>query len=132
MIKIGALAIALWGVAPLLAADDWPQFRGVNSAGTSENRNLPVEFGPNKNVVWKTELPPGYSSPVLIGDRIFLTAIDGDKLFTICLDRASGRINWRREVPRPRRGELHKANGPASPSPTSDGKSVCVFFYDFC
>src|SRR5439155_16711125 len=88
-------------------------------------------FGPNKNVVWKTELPPGYSSPILVGDRIFLTAIDNEKLFTICLDRASGRINWRREVPRPRKGELHTANGPASPSPTSDGKSVFVFYYDF-
>jgi outer membrane protein assembly factor BamB len=131
MTKLTALAVSLVAVVPIHSADDWPQFRGLNSSGISDNKNLPVEFGPNKNVVWKTELPPGYSSPVLVGDRIFLTAIDNEKLFTICLDRASGRINWRREVPRPRKGELHTANGPASPSPTSDGKSVFVFYYDF-
>jgi outer membrane protein assembly factor BamB len=124
------LAVALITIVPL-CAEDWLQFRGPNSAGVSNNRNLPVEFGPNKNLVWKTDLPPGYSSPVLVGDRIFLTAVDNEKLFTICLDRASGRINWRREIPRPRKAELHKANGPASPSPTSDGKNVFVFFYDF-
>ncbi len=130
MKKLTLLAVALITIVPL-CAEDWLQFRGPNSAGVSNNRNLPVEFGPTKNVVWKTDLPPGYSSPVLVGDRIFLTAVDNEKLFTICLDRATGRINWRREIPRPRKAELHKANGPASPSPTSDGKNVFVFFYDF-
>ena len=76
-------------------------------------------------------MPPGFSSPVLVGDHIYLTAVDNEKLFTICLDRATGKINWRREIPRTRTGELHKANGPASPSPTSDGKNVFIFFYDF-
>ncbi len=132
MIKVLPFAVALLGLSTLFSADDWPQFRGPNSAGVSDNRNLPVEFGPNKNVVWKTDLPPGHSSPVLVGDRIFVTAVDNDgKLFTICLDRASGRINWRREIPRARKEPLHQANGPASPSPTSDGKNVFVFFTDF-
>src|SRR5258706_7315192 len=129
--KITALpAVFLLGVSPLFC-EDWLQFRGPNSAGVSENHNLPVEFGPNKNVVWKTDLPAGHSSPVLVGDRIFVTAVDKEKLFTICLDRATGRINWRREIPRERKEHLHKANGPASPSPTSDGKNVFVFFTDF-
>ena len=52
---------------------DWPQYRGVRGMGLSEDRNLPVEFGVDKNVVWKSALPPGHSSPVLIGSRIFLT-----------------------------------------------------------
>jgi outer membrane protein assembly factor BamB len=124
------LSVALLS-APALFSEDWLQFRGPNSMGVSQNRNLPVEFGPGKNVVWKADLPPGHSSPVLAGDRIYLTAVDKEKLFTICLDRASGRINWRREVPRERKEELHKANGPASPSPVSDGKNVYVFFTDF-
>ncbi len=81
--------------------------------------------------MWKTDIPPGHSSPILAGDRIFVTAVDNEKLFAICLDRATGKINWRREVPRPRVGELHKVNGPASPSPVSDGKNVYVFFYDY-
>lgn len=125
------LAAGLLSAGSHLYAEDWPQFRGPNSSGISGNRNLPVEFGPHQNVVWKTELPPGHSSPILAGDRIFVTAVDNEKLFTICLDRATGKINWRREVPRSRKGELHKVNGPASPSPVSDGKNVYVFFYDF-
>ena len=118
------LAVAIITIVPL-CGEDWLQFRGPNSAGVSNNRNLPVEFGPTKNVVWKTDLPPGYSSPILVGDRIFLTAVDDEKLFTICLDRATGRINWRREIPRPRQGELHKQNGPASPSPPANGSNSC-------
>jgi outer membrane protein assembly factor BamB len=127
---VAACAVVLLGVSPLFS-EDWLQFRGPNSAGVSDNRNLPVEFGPSKNLVWKTAMPPGFSSPVLVGDHIYLTAVDNEKLFTLCLDRATGKINWRREIPRTRTGELHKANGPASPSPTSDGKNVFIFFYDF-
>src|SRR5437870_13840945 len=102
MKNLAFLAAALLVIYPS-PGEDWLQFRGPNSAGVSNNRNLPVDFGPNKNVVWKTDLPPGYSSPVLVGDRIFLTAVDNEKLFTICLDRATGRINWRREIPRSRK-----------------------------
>jgi outer membrane protein assembly factor BamB len=127
---VAVCAVVLLGVSPLFS-EDWLQFRGPNSAGVSDNRNLPVEFGPSKNLVWKTAMPPGFSSPVLVGDHIYLTAVDNEKLFTLCLDRATGKINWRREIPRTRTGELHKANGPASPSPTSDGKNVFIFFYDF-
>jgi outer membrane protein assembly factor BamB len=125
------LATGLFCAATLAPAEDWPQFRGPNSSGVSANHDLPAEFGPTRNVVWKTALPPGHSSPVLSGDRIFITAVDDGKLFTICLDRATGRVNWRREIPRSRKGELHKVNGPASPSPVTDGKNAYVFFYDF-
>src|SRR5205823_9008095 len=85
------------------AADDWPQFRGPNGLGISSNTGLPTEMGPDKNVAWKTALPPGHSSPVLTGSRIFLTAVEKELLLTICLDRATGKTLWRREAPRPRR-----------------------------
>jgi outer membrane protein assembly factor BamB len=55
-------------------AEDWTQFRGPNGTGVSTSTGLPEEFGPNKNVVWKTALPPGHSSPVLTKNRIFVTA----------------------------------------------------------
>src|SRR5215831_3414270 len=84
-------------------ATDWAQFRGPNATGVSDDKAVPVEFGPNKNVVWKTALPPGNSSPAVAGDKIFLTAVENDKLLTFALDRASGRILWRRESPRPRK-----------------------------
>ncbi len=128
MLNMGVLMLAA-GAAGYAA--DWLQFRGPGSAGVSNSTNVPVEFGPSKNVVWKTALPPGHSSPIVTSDRIFLTAFEEDKLFTFCLDRKTGQILWRRESPRPRKQELHKSNTPASPSPVSDGKNVYVFFTDF-
>ncbi|HYI96465.1 MAG TPA: PQQ-binding-like beta-propeller repeat protein [Bryobacteraceae bacterium] len=118
-------------VAAIAMADDWPMFRGHNASGVSPAKNLPVEFGPQKNVVWKTILPPGHSSPVLSANRIFLTAVDGEKLLVFCLERETGKILWRREAPRPRKQELHKSNSAASPSIATDGRNVFAFFTDF-
>jgi outer membrane protein assembly factor BamB len=118
-------------IACLLSGAEWPQFRGLNASGVSEATNLPVEFGPAKNVIWKTALPAGHSSPVLTADRIFVTAFDAEKLYVITLDRSSGKILWRREVPRPRKQGLHVNNSPASPSVATDGKNIYAFFTDF-
>ena len=112
-------------------AEDWTQFRGPNGSGVSASTGLPVEFGPKKNVIWKAPLPPGHSSPVLTRDRIFVTAHDNSRLLVICLDRATGKLLWQREVPRSRVGRLQNVNGPASPSPVTDGSNVYVFFQEF-
>ena len=125
------LTIATLLCALAAGAADWPQFRGPNASGVANETGLPVEFGPNKNVIWKTALPPGHSSPVLTEDRVFLTAFDAKTLFVFCLDRATGRILWRREMPRERVQKLHDSNSPASPSPVTDGKNVYAFFTDF-
>jgi outer membrane protein assembly factor BamB len=118
-----------------VAAEDWSQFRGPNGTGVSASTGLPTEFGPDKNVFWKTSLPPGHSSPVLTRNRIFLTAHSNEKenhkLFVICLDRQTGKQLWQREVPRSRTGRLQNVNGPASPSPVTDGENVYVFFQEF-
>ena len=84
--------------ACLLTAADWPQFRGPNAFGVSDTTGLPTEFGPAKNVVWRTALPPGHSSPVLSANRIFLTAFSEDQLYVITLERSTGKILWRREL----------------------------------
>src|SRR5215213_6082786 len=60
-------------------AEDWPQFRGPNGSGVSVSTGLPEAFGPEKNLVWKTPLPPGHSSPVLTRDRVFVTAYAEEK-----------------------------------------------------
>ena len=110
---------------------DWPQFRGVNAAGVADETNLPIEFGPETNVVWKTSLPMGPSSPSTAGDHIFLTGVEDERLFTFALDRTNGTILWRREAPRPRHQVLQENNHPASPTPATDGENVYVFFADF-
>ena len=133
MLKNIALLFALLIALPLTvaASDEWSQFRGPNGTGVSETKGLPTEFGPTKNVVWKTELPAGHSSPVLTSNRIFVTAHTKEKLFVICLDRQTGKILWQREVPRTNRGRLQNVNNPAAPSPVTDGTNVYVFFQEF-
>lgn len=112
-------------------AADWPRFRGPNGSGVTDTSELPAQFAPGKNMLWKTPLPFGHSSPVLSGDRLFLTGIEDGKLYTICLDRDTGKILWRRECPRLRKEVLDSRNSPASPTPAADGKAIYVFFCDF-
>ena len=88
-------------------------------------------MGPDTNVVWKTAVPPGHSSPILAGPRLFLTAVDLEALFTIAYDRNTGKELWRRESPRPRKEVFQQTNSPASGTPASDGKIVVSFFGDF-
>lgn len=115
----------------LLAASEWSQFRGPNGGGVSDQTSLPVEFGPGKNVVWKTAVERGNSSPALTADRIFLTAAVENRRLTLALDRATGKILWSREIVVTRAEHLHQLNDPASSSPITDGTNVYVFFGDF-
>ena len=97
----------------------------------SDATGLPVSFGAGENLVWKTPLPPGYSSPVLSNNRVFVTAHEGPKLFTICLELSSGRILWRRESPKSLVEQPKGPNSPVSSSPATDGANVYSFFQPF-
>ncbi|MCH8828908.1 MAG: PQQ-binding-like beta-propeller repeat protein, partial [Planctomycetes bacterium] len=83
------------------AADNWPQWRGPTFNGISTETNLPVEWNPTKNVAWKLKLPgPAGASPVVWGERIFVTSVAGDEkneLVLICVS-TSGKELWRRTV----------------------------------
>jgi outer membrane protein assembly factor BamB len=115
-------------VPALLSAGDWSRFRGPNGAGVAEESPLPDRIGPETNVVWKTDLPMGKSSPTLTKDRIFLTGHEDDRLVTIGLDRATGKILWKREAPSRRLEKMHQLNDESSSSPVTDGSNVYVFF----
>lgn len=132
---VTVLVILLAVGSSLGAAENWTRFRGPNGTGVSTATNLPVEFGPGKNVKWKTTLPNGHSSPVLTDTHIFLTAHsaekDAYKLFVIALDRKTGKPLWQHEIPRRQTGRRENVNGPASPSPVTDGANVYAFFQDF-
>ena len=93
----------------------------------------PQTFGPETNVVWKTEVGSGYSSPILSsGDRILLTAFEDGQLITLSLDRATGRILWRRAVDRPREEALDSRNHQAAASAAVDpAGNAYVFFGEF-
>ena len=118
--------------AAALFAADWPQLRGPDGSGLCPTCGpFPTEFGVEKNVLWKTDVPEGKSSPVLAGDRIFLTAAEGDDLITLCLNRSTGKVLWRRSVRAAKREFQHTLNHRAAPTPVTDGQSVFVFFADF-
>jgi len=127
---VGAVAFAL--TASLAAAPpDWSRFRGPNGSGVSTAANVPIEFGPQKNLLWRLTLPPGHSSPILFRDRIYLTAYRGDTLVTLAIDRSNGRILWERAAPTVKTKIVDKRNNPASPSPVVDDSGVYVFFPDY-
>jgi outer membrane protein assembly factor BamB len=150
----GAAVITLILGAAWAADADWPQFRGPAGSGVAPGSPPAVWDGPSgRNVLWKTEIPGlGHSSPVIWGDRIFLTSAvpvsgkptlrlglygdvqpvegEGAQNFNVyCLDRKSGRILWQRAaargVPKTKR---HPKSTHANPTPATDGKRLVVSF----
>jgi outer membrane protein assembly factor BamB len=129
------LALSLLAIASTLSATppNWPQFRGPNGSGVAEDARPPVHFGAETNLLWKTALPPGHSSPCVWGDRIFLTAFDGEakKLETLCLDRQTGKVLWRQAAPAEKIEKVNRINNPAASTPATDGQTVFVYFGSF-
>jgi outer membrane protein assembly factor BamB len=111
-------------------AEDWPRFRGPNGSGISGSKDAPTEFGPSKHLQWKSAVPFGRSSPIIGGDRVFVTASEGEQLIVMALDRKSGRIRWRRDIPRAHKTPVYKYNDAAAPTPATDGSNVYAFFAD--
>jgi outer membrane protein assembly factor BamB len=112
-------------------AFEWSRFRGPNGSGVSDAKGVPVAFGAVKSLLWRTPLPPRHSSPVLAGDRVFVTGFEPDRLVTLSLSAETGKVLWRGELTRARAEHLHANNSPASPSPVTDGANVYAFFQDF-
>lgn len=139
------IALGLGGHGLMAEAADWPQFRGPGGLGIAPDKGLPTKWDADSNIAWKTALPgPGSSSPIVIGDKIFVTCHsgygvegqDGDmadlKRHLICLERDGGKIVWDRSVPavlpETRHTNFHELHSFASSTPVSDGKHVWVFF----
>lgn len=123
-------ALGLIGTLACGAAAPWPQFRGPGGSGIGAT-DFPTHFGPSSNVVWKTALPSGHSSPCLWGGRIFLTGFAGGKLETICLNQRDGTVLWRRHVDPGNIERGAQLSNPATATPTTDGTRVCVYFGAF-
>ena len=139
-----------------VAAENWPQWRGPGGQGISSEKQLPTEWTPEKNVAWKVELPHGYSSPIVWGDRIFLTSalegevvpghipesvrikqphpqsVAGDKkhvLKVLALDTKTGKTVWEQTA---YEGTVfdarHQRSTFAGPTAITDGKMVFAYF----
>ena len=140
--------------ASLSRPSDWPQFRGPGSTGVADDPSVPDSWSATRNVVWKTEIPgSGWSSPVVWGDRIFLTSVisavapetpkkglyfggnrdgipsDEHRWMVYAVDWKSGKIAWEREVHRGAPASSHHLkNTYASETPVTDGEFVYAYF----
>lgn len=112
-------------------AEDWTRFRGPNGSGVSKDKGFPVEFGKGKNVIWRTAVRAGKSSPVLTERHIFLTGFEKERLFTQCFDRETGKLVWEGAENRTYRQDGNHLNNPAAITAVTDGENVYAFFKDF-
>lgn len=128
--KSSLLAVAILLSLAFTAKSEiaWPQFRGPNSQGIAAHDKPPIEFGLETNLLWKTKIPAGLSSPCVWENHIFLTAIQSNKLVTLALDRKRGKILWQQTAPAERIESAHAQGSPASSTPTTEGKNVYVYF----
>ena len=111
-------------------AQDWPRFRGPNGSGVSESTGLPAEIAPKKNLLWRVEVPMGRSSPIVVKNRIYLTAMAGEKLVVLAFDGQSGRKIWQRNFSPGNRNRIFVGNDTSTPTAASDGENIYVFFPD--
>ena len=147
-------SVLLFCTSTASAQDNWPQFRGAESLGVSNNSNLPDQWTETKNVLWRCEIAGrGWSSPVVWGNRVFVTTVENrgtteepkKGLYfggnrpkpvaavhawkVICLDLSTGEQLWNKVVETgvPKTA-IHLKNSYASETPLTDGKHVYVYF----
>jgi outer membrane protein assembly factor BamB len=138
IVLLGALSLLDPRVTHAGSTERWPQFRGPNGSGIAERGRPPIHFGPTSNVLWRVSLDPGQSSPCIWDERIFLTTFASNRLSTLCLDRATGRVLWSRPAPAEKIEPFHSTGSPAAATPATDGRRVVAYFgssglfcYDF-
>lgn len=124
----------LLATTPQVWAEDWPCWRGPRLDGTSQEVGVPLQWSKTENIVWKTPIPgKGHSSPIIWGDRIFVTScVESEELrLLLCLDRRDGKVIWQREVFRHKLEGKHRENSFASSTPCTDGEHVWVTFLQY-
>lgn len=125
------LSTAACSSAAAPSGDNWPGFRGPTGQGLSTDPAPPLEWSPDSNVLWKTAIPgEGWSSPVLWGDRVFVTTTldGGTRCRVLALDRTSGRILWDTPVFEQAAVRKEGKNSYATPTPCTDGERVYAVF----
>ena len=129
------LVVFAWHTFPGLYAEDWSRFRGPRGNGSSSDKQVPTEWSDSKNIKWKLRLPgAGFSSPIVVGERIFVTSFSGSrnrvKRQLVCVDRQTGVAAWTKVVDGVSDGGDRGASnhGQASHTPVSDGERVYAMF----
>jgi len=125
-----ALAGIGWLLGTPAECGDWTRFRGPNGSGIADVEGLPEKLAAG-SALWSAPIPFGQSSPIVVGSKVFLTALADEGLVTLAVDGRSGKELWRRSVPRRRIDRVAQQSGPAVATPVSDGSAVFAFFPEF-
>ena len=133
-----SLFVGVAAAAPKATAHNWPNWRGPNFDGSSDETNLPVKFSPTQGVKWSVDLPgPSAGTPAIWNDSVFVSSTDpkAAQLLAICVDRKTGKVRWKHAVSSGYQPSgkgtpisLDDRSNYASPSPVTDGKRA-IFFY---
>lgn len=121
------LVIALASTAH--SASFWPQFRGPSGSSVATDASLPASLDATSNLLWRVEVPAGASSPVIVGDRVFVTGFHDGQLSTIAYKRGDGSVLWRHDL-KPEKLEpfMEKLGSPAASTCATDGERVVSYF----
>jgi outer membrane protein assembly factor BamB len=126
----GSLLVAGAGLA---RGENWPAWRGPRGDGTSLEQHVPIRWDATNHVVWKTAVPgEGHSSPILWGNRLFLTSAlkQTEERCLLCFERKTGKLLWQQTVLRAPLEAKNSENSFASSTPTTDGQKIYVTFLD--
>jgi outer membrane protein assembly factor BamB len=121
---LGILTVSMLSLS-VVRAENWPQWRGPNLNGVSNEKNLPVKWTAEENVAWKVAMPGlSGSTPIIWRDRIFLSVADGDNLALWAVDKNKGEVLWKQALGA---GNVKmRKHNMSSPSPVTDGRAVYV------
>ena len=123
--------VSVLSLSQIASGEDWLQFRGNDHRGISLKSETPTNLSKN-NIAWKTPLPGrGLSSPIVIENRVFLTAsstADQSRLHVICANKVNGEIEWERQFWATGRTICHEKTCVAAPTPVSDGKNIYALY----
>jgi outer membrane protein assembly factor BamB len=126
------LAILFLAGCTALRAADWPQFRGPGGNGVSDETSVPTVLDLKAASSWKAELPgQGLSSPIIVGDRVFVTCVSGlkqQRLHVICFNAGDGSKRWERLFWATGRTMCEEKISGAAPTPASDGERIFAIF----
>jgi len=128
IVSVALVALTL-AISSPAQGGNWPQWRGPNFNGSTDETDLPSEFSQTENIAWSADLPgPSAATPIIWEDHVFISSTDlaNEKLMAMCFDRKSGKLRWQHDIAKGLRKDYRSYF--TAPSPATDGKIV-VFFY---
>lgn len=130
--RVALVCLVITGITQPITRADWLQFRGTNTQAIGEGVLIEANTPLNEQITWRAELPGrGLSSPLILGNRIYLTAATGpqqDQLEILCLNASTGSLLWKREFWATGRTMCHEKTSVAASTPACDGEFIVALF----